>query len=189
MNYPLFIVSGPSSVGKTTIIKRLLKELPQLQKAVSYTTRKQRRGSVEDKIMHYTDAKTFKTMIENQEFIEWAKVYGNYYGTHKPSLEKLLRTGPVILNLDVQGSLQIKNKMPEARLIFILPDSIEILRKRLTERLERTHDPEDMQRRITEAEHEIEQAGQFHYQVVNETGKLNTTLAELKKIIGSELKS
>lgn len=187
MKYPLFILSGPSTVGKTTIVTELFKRIPQLQKAVTFTTRKPRPGAVEDKEMRYVSEDEFKSAIDNDEFIEWAEVFGKYYGTHKQTLFERLEHGPVILNIDVQGALQLFEKFPEAVSIFIEPDSIDTIWKRLQERAQNQKGFDDVEKRFKTAEKEIRQAKHFSHRVINKQGELQKTLQQVEEIIKTHL--
>lgn len=181
----LIILSGPSGVGKTTIANHLFKKLPKLQKAVTFTTRKKRKQAQEDKIMKHISEKKFIQMIQKGEFIEYANVHGNLYGTHKPTLEKLLKKSPVLQNIDIQGGLQIMNKIPEVISIFIKPDSIKVLKQRL---VHRHTDPTALQTRLANAKKEIAQGKKYQYTVVNKDGELNKCIGKITDILKKELK-
>ena len=174
------IITGPSAVGKTTIAKALLKNLKNFKPAVTYTTRQKRDWQTEDKIMNYTDVKGFRQMIDNDEFIEWAQVYDNFYGTHKPSIDKILKKHNVLLNIDVQGTKIVKKKIPRSITIFVLPESIDDIKKRLAER---PVADEIKQKRLVTAEEEIAQAKDFDYQIVNYNGKVEQTIEKIASIL------
>ena len=174
------IITGPSAVGKTTIAKALLKNIKNFKPAVTYTTRQKRDWQTEDKIMNSTDVKSFRQMIDNDEFVEWAQVYDNFYGTHKPSIDKILEKHNVLLNIDVQGTKIIKKKIPKCITIFILPEDIEDIRQRLAERPM----PEDTKKkRLVTAEEEIAQSKDFDYQIVNYNGKVEETIEKIANIL------
>ena len=129
----LFVLSGPSGAGKGTICKRLLEETEDLSLSVSMTTRQPRTGEIDGVSYFFTDVETFENHIAGGELLEFAKVYGNYYGTPKRAvLEKLARGTDVILEIDMQGALKVKENYPDGVFIFILPPSMSELRKRLT---------------------------------------------------------
>ncbi len=174
------IITGPSAVGKTTIAKALLKKLSNFKPAVTYTTRQKRDWQTEDKIMNYTDVKNFRQMIDNDEFIEWAQVYDNFYGTHKPSMDKILKKDNVLLNIDVQGTKIIKKKIPNCITIFILPESINDIKQRLAER---PVSDTIKKKRLVTAEEEIAQSKDFDYQIVNYNDKVEQTITKIANIL------
>jgi guanylate kinase len=185
----IIIISGPVAVGKTTVAKIIMKKMPYLQKAVSFTTRKKRAGTAEDKIMKYVTAFEFQKKIKKGDFIEWAIVHDQYYGTDKNVLADLLKKGPVLLNIDTQGALILKKKMSNIVLIFIRPESLEILKKRIIKRSKGQVDQEDFQVRINNVKRELKYTRYYDYQVVNKEGQLAKTLNQVAKIIKKELKS
>ncbi|RUM88612.1 MAG: guanylate kinase, partial [Thermovibrio sp.] len=153
----LIVISAPSGTGKTTLVHMLLKEFPDLEFSVSYTTRPPRPGEVDGRDYHFVDRKTFERMIEEGDFLEWAEVYGNLYGTSRTQVLKALNEGKdVILDIDTQGALQVKKNFPEAVLIFILPPSLKELERRLRNR--GTDDEETIERRLKTAREEIRRA-------------------------------
>ena len=135
----LIIVSGPSGAGKSALAARVLESVPGLRFSVSYTTRAPR-GFERDGIeYHFVDRGTFQKLIGNDEFLEWAEVYGNLYGTSKRSVDEILRRGEdVLLDVDVQGARSIRQRRPDAITVFILPPSFRKLRDRLESRSYRT---------------------------------------------------
>lgn len=185
----IFIISGPVAVGKTTVAKEIMKKMPFLQKAVSFTTRQKRAGIAEDKIMKYVTVSEFQKKIQRGDFIEWAIVHDQYYGTDKNVLADLLKKGPVLLNIDTQGALILKKKLSNIVLIFIRPESLEILKKRLIKRSKGKVDQKDFQVRINNVKKELKYTKYYDYQVVNKEGELAKTLAQVSKIIQKELKS
>ena len=185
----IFIISGPVAVGKTSIAKAIIKKLPFLQKAVSFTTRQKRAGTAEDKIMKYVTEKKFKAKIKKGDFIEWAKVHNDLYGTDKKIFSQLLKKGPVLLNIDVQGALQIKKKFKNSVLIFIKPQSLAILKKRIIKRAKGKINPKDFATRIANVKKELKFTEYYDYQVINRQGKLKQTLDSVAKIIQKETKS
>ena len=131
----LFVFSGPSGAGKGTICKRLLEEVDELAVSVSMTTRAPRNGEVDGISYYFTEKEAFEEHIAQGRLLEYAEVYGNYYGTPKePVIEKLQAGIDVILEIDMQGALKVKENYPDGVFVFILPPSMSILRKRLTGR-------------------------------------------------------
>jgi guanylate kinase len=154
-------------VGKGTLIKEMMRRYPRLKLSVSATTRKPRPGERNGVDYHFMDRETFREMIEQGRFLEWAVVHGSYYGTPEREVREMLDRGlDVVLEIDVQGARQVKNKVPEAVTVFILPPSLEVLEKRLRER--GTEDERDLKRRLENAVKEKEERGFFDYEVVND---------------------
>jgi len=150
----LFIVSAPSGAGKTTLCRKLVSSLPNLQFSVSYTTRQPRRGEVNDRDYTFINRQDFRLMADKGEFIEWAEVHGALYGTSRKRLEELLESGnDVILDIDTQGAMQIKERYKEGIYIFILPPSLETLKERLKNRM--TDSKEEIGKRLGRAIAEI----------------------------------
>lgn len=179
----LIVISAPSGTGKTTLVHMLLKEFPDLEFSVSYTTRPPRPGEVDGKDYHFVDRKTFERMIEEGDFLEWAEVYGNLYGTSRTQVLRALNEGrDVILDIDTQGALQVKKNFPEAVLIFILPPSLKELERRLRNR--GTDDEETIERRLKIAREEIRRAPLYDYIVVNDV--LEVAYENLRSIIRAE---
>ena len=179
----LFIFSGPSGAGKGTICKRLLEENKELAISVSMTTRAPRNGEVEGVSYYFTDKETFRKRIDEGEFLEHAEVYGNYYGTPKgPVIEKLRNGIDVILEIDMQGALKVKENYPEGVFIFILPPSMSELRKRLTGR--GTETEEAIELRLGETLKELSYIEKYDYCVVN--GELEEAVARVKSIVVAE---
>jgi guanylate kinase len=159
----LFIVSGPSGVGKSTIIEKFLKEDNNSVFSVSYTTRKIRKGEADGKNYYFVNKDTFKNMIEQDGFLEWENVYENLYGTPKKEILETLGKGmDVILDIDIKGALNVKRQYPEACLVFIEPPSKEELIKRLSLRGEK-----DIAVRTRTVEEEIAKKSLFEYTVIN----------------------
>jgi len=163
----LFVLSGPSGVGKDAILERVLKIVPNLVKSVSYTTRPKRPGEEDGKNYFFVDEKKFKEMIENGEFLEWAVVHGYLYGTPKKMVEDYIKRGmDVILKIDVQGGVNVKKIYNEAKLIFVLPPDFNELKRRLISR--ETESLEDLNVRLKNAPLEISKISYYDYAVVND---------------------
>lgn len=174
------IITGPSAVGKTTIAKEVLKRLKNFKPSTTYTTRKKRDKESEDKIMYYVSEKEFRTMMDDNKFIEWAQVYGNFYGTSKEALEETLKTHNVLMNIDVQGARTIKRKFRRHISIFIMPEKIEDIETRIKAR---KMDKVMKQRRIEMAKIEMEQADLFDYKIVNYNNHLEKAVEKVLKIL------
>lgn len=179
----LFVFSGPSGAGKGTICKSLLEQMDELAISVSMTTRNPRAGETDGVNYFFTDKNTFEENITRNNFLEYAEVYGNYYGTPKgPVLEKLSDGTDVILEIDMQGALKIKENYPEGVFIFILPPSMAELRKRLTGRGTETEEAIEM--RLGETLKELSYIDKYDYCVVN--GVLEEAVARVKAIVVAE---
>lgn len=179
----IFVISAASGTGKTTLIARLLQHHSDIRVSVSHTTRAPRRGEENGKHYHFVSVPEFERMIEEGQFVEYAKVYGNYYGTSTQSLESLTRQGvDVILEIDTQGAEQIRRQLPQAYSIFIAPPSLATLEQRLHQRA--ADAPQVIAVRLAEARNEIEQARLFDYLVVNDD--LTAAEAALLHIIKSQ---
>ncbi|RKQ61747.1 guanylate kinase [Thermovibrio guaymasensis] len=179
----LIVISAPSGTGKTTLTRMLLKEFPNIEFSISFTTRKPRPGEVNGKDYWFISREEFLKRIEEGDFLEWAEVYGNLYGTSKSQVLKALNEGKdVLLDIDTQGALQVKKNFPEAVLIFILPPSLEELERRLRNR---GTDPEEViEKRLKVAREEIKRAKFYDYIVVNDV--LEVAYNKLKSIISAE---
>lgn len=163
----LFIFSGPSGSGKGTVLKRVFERLGDLYYSVSYTTRAPRPGDVDGKQYFFVDRAAFDSMTARGRFLEWAEVHGNFYGTDRDKVDESLSAGrDVILEIDVQGACQIKEKMPEAVTIFLAPPTLEELERRLRGRGTDTED--QIRLRVKNAEKELECAGRYDHVVVND---------------------
>lgn len=169
----MFIVSAPSGAGKTTICKKISETLDNLRSSVSFTTREARRGEVDGEDYIFVTEKRFRNMIAKGEFVEWAEVHGNLYGTSRKRLEKIIASGhDVILDIDTQGARQIRKTYGNGVFIFILPPSMTELRNRLEKRMSNTR--EDRERRLKRAVEEIREYKMYDYVIVNDllTGSL-----------------
>ena len=179
----LFVFSGPSGAGKGTICKRLLEEVDELAVSVSMTTRAPRNGEVDGISYYFTEKEAFEEHIAKGKLLEYAEVYGNYYGTPKePVIEKLQAGIDVILEIDMQGALKVKENYPDGVFVFILPPSMSILRKRLTGR--GTETQEAIELRLGETLKELSYIEKYDYCVVN--GELEEAVARAKAIIMAE---
>lgn len=178
----LFIVSGPSGTGKGTICKRLIDET-DVELSVSMTTRNPREGEVDGKSYYFTTKEAFQQAIEDGGFLEWAEVYGNYYGTPKAKVEEKLATGiDVLLEIDIQGALNVKEAYPNGIFIFILPPSMAELRKRITGR--GTDSEASINLRLSQTLKEVSYIDKYDYCVVN--GELDEAVARVKAIVVAE---
>lgn len=184
--YPLIIISGPAGVGKTTVVKALLKILPELKTSVTYTTRKPRHLSSEDKKMYYVTREKFEKRRDAGEFLEWAVVHGDYYGTHRAETEAILKKNPVLFNIDVQGAEQLmKHFGKECATIFLIPESHEQMVNHIKNRGEMTEG--NFQARLKSAEFELAKKDKFAHQIINKEGKIEETIAKVREIIESVL--
>jgi len=182
----LIVISAPSGTGKTSVIKEILKlNQDKLIFSVSATTRQKRVNEIDGVDYYFLTEEEFKKKIENDEFIEWERIYDYYYGTLKSEIEKAKKLGKDILfELDVNGSLKLKKLYPEALLIFITPPSIEELESRLRKR--NTETPETFKKRIERAKMELENSKYFDYEVKNY--ELESAIKEINDIIQKVLK-
>ena len=182
----LVVISGPSGVGKDVIIEEMINQNPKKYHFTITATTRNPREKEKNGINHYfLSQKEFTLMIEKGELLEWAKVYGNYYGVPKKQVDDALQAGNhVIIRVDVQGAKRIKSVMPEAILIFIHPPNMEILRKHLVNR--GVNSDNDISLRLSEAKKEIPQSKSFQYSIINEEDRLLETVEEIYKIISKE---
>ena len=179
----LFVISGSSGVGKGTVIKGVLKRNPSFSLSISYTTREKREGEVEGVNYFYVSKENFLNSIQNNEFLEWAEFSGNYYGTKREFVQKCLcENGDLILEIETQGAMQVKDKMPEAILIFIAPPSYQDLEFRLRNR--KTESEEAIAKRLDFVKFELQNSERFDYRIIND--KVEDTILELERIIKTE---
>src|SRR5579862_3241413 len=179
----VFIISAPSGSGKSTLVHRLMNEVEGLTFSVSYTTRKPRGTEVDGQAYHFIDREDFERRLEADEFLEWAEVFGNYYGTHSDALTIAQgKAKDLVLDIDVQGAAQLKKRIPDAVSIFILPPSRKVLEQRLRAR---SQDNEDViRRRLTDAAREIRNYSLYDYVLVN--NDLDLAAETLKAIVRAE---
>ncbi len=179
----LIVVSAPSGAGKTTICKKLLQTTPNLIFSVSMTTRKPRDNEINGQDYFFISTEEFKKRIKKNDFIEWAKVYDDYYGTPKKNLEDSLAGMDVLLDIDVQGAMNIKKEYSDnAVLIFIAPPFLEDLKTRLSNRM--TDTSEEIEKRFLLAKEELKNILNYDYCVINDD--VGVTVGKLKSIIIAE---
>ena len=179
----LIVVSGPSGVGKGTVVSRLLERLDGAQLSISVTTRRPREGEADGVDYLFVDDDTFDAMVEDGELLEWATYAGNRYGTPQGPVDQALRSGrDILLEIEVQGAVQVRSRRPDATLVFLRPPSEEELERRLTER--GTEDGEERALRMATARAELEAAEGFDHQVVNDD--LDRCVREIASIIARE---
>tara|TARA_Y100000591_G_scaffold208870_1_gene180940 strand:+ start:279 stop:902 length:624 start_codon:yes stop_codon:yes gene_type:complete len=163
----LIVISAPSGTGKTTVVKKLLQQSTNLEASVSFTTRKMRENEKEGLDYFFVSEKTFTNMIQNDDFLEHATVFGNFYGTQKKSVSENLKKGVnIILEIDWQGALQIKSSMPSCVMIFLIPPSKEVLLARLKNR--GTDSDQEIAYRFNQAVLDLEQSNKFDHVLVND---------------------
>jgi guanylate kinase len=180
----VFVITGPSGVGKGTLIRGLMQRLPQLQLSVSATTRAPRPGEVDGRDYHFLDAAEFERRVRAGEFVEHAAYAGRRYGTLRSELDERIGAGvPVVLEIEVQGARQVREAMPEAVQVFIAPPSLQALRARLIGR--GTDGEAEVERRLAVAEDELAARREFAHVVVND--RLEDALQELTRVVSAEL--
>jgi len=180
----VFVITGPSGVGKGTLIRGLLEGRPELELSVSATTRAPRPGERDGVDYHFLSDEQFERHVRDEDFIEHADYAGRRYGTLRSELESRVRAGvPLVLEIEVQGARQVRRTLPEAVQVFIAPPSEGALRERLVGR--GTDDPEVVERRLAVARGELEAQSEFGHVVVNDD--LQSALAELVGIVDGEL--
>ena len=183
MSGQLYVITGPSGVGKSTIIRRLRKQVPGVGYSVSHTSRKPRKKEADGVNYHFVDRATFEKMIGEKAFVEWAEVYDDLYGTSFSSLRSQTDQGlDVVMDLDRQGAKNIKKSFADSILIYILPPSLEELEKRLRGRA--SDDEAEIRARLEKARKEIENCAAYDHIIFNEN--LDKTLEEVTSIILSE---
>lgn len=179
----LFIVSAPSGAGKTTLCKELVSASPKLKFSISHTTRRIRPGEVDNRDYTFISREEFKRMIEKDDFIEWAEIHGEFYGTSRKRLEELMNSGnDVILDIDTQGAMQLRKQYRDGVYIFVLPPSLEVLVKRLEKRM--TNSRDEIEKRLSRAVDEIKAYQEYDYVIINDI--FEDALKELEAIIISQ---
>ena len=178
----IFIISGPSGGGKTTLVKKILSNTNNLKFSVSYTTREPREGEVNGDDYVFVTEKEFRAMVERGEFAEYAEVHEHMYGTPMAELEWAKASGlDLILDIDVQGAAQIRKKYGLGVYCFVLPSSFDILRERLIER--KSENPEEIEERLTDARNEMEEIENYDYIIIND--ELDEAVKCMASIISS----
>jgi guanylate kinase len=176
----LFVITAPSGTGKNTIIEMVRKDLKGLAYSISHTTRAPRKGEIDGVHYYFVGKKQFEKMIQTQEFVEWAVVYNELYGTSISSVRSAQVSGKdVLLDLDIQGARQVKKRFPDSTSIFIVPPSLKTLRERLEKRS--SHDDTDIDLRMTEALQEIRGCRDFDFLIVNDD--LRKAVREVEAVI------
>lgn len=179
----LFIITSPSGGGKGTLIKEILQSVPGIGYSVSYTTRRKREGEAHGKNYYFVSPEEFSNLSDGDEFLEFASVHGNYYGTSRRQVEAEISAGrDIILEIDVQGAENVMRKIPESVSIFILPPSFEVLQNRLTAR--KTEKPADLKLRLRNAKIEVQFYKHFDYLVIND--EKEKAVGDLKAVISAE---
>ena len=176
----LFVVAAPSGAGKSTLVNALLKQEPGIKLSISTTTRPPRPGEQHGREYYFTSADDFQQRADQGEFLEWAEVHGNFYGTSRLIVEQEMQKGTdILLEIDWQGARQVKDLFPKAASLFILPPSIAALEERLHKR--GTDEPHIITRRLLAAGGEIAHAPEFDYVIINE--EFNVALSEIQAIV------
>jgi guanylate kinase len=179
----VYIISAPSGSGKSTLVNELLKSVPDLEFSISYTTRAPRGSETDGRQYYFVSRLQFEAMIKHADFLEYAEVFGNYYGTARRFLQEAEQKGrDLLLDIDVQGAKQIQEKLPRAVSIFILPPDRKTLEERLRKRGEDRE--EVIHRRLTTASREIEDFTRYNYILVND--RLEDSIESLRAIVHSE---
>ncbi len=179
----IFVISAPSGAGKTTLINRLLESDSSFMFSISTTTRSMRKDESDGLHYHFVSKKEFSKMIEDDEFVEWAEVYGNYYGTTKKEVDRIRKSGRIpLFDLDIQGSRNLKKQIKEGVFIFIIPPSLDVLKQRLVGR--KTENPEELKLRLQNAYNEIGEYVNFDYVIIN--CDLETAFQKLISIVIAE---
>lgn len=176
----LLVVSAPSGAGKTTLCRMAVDYFGDIRHSISYTTRTSRYGEKDGVDYHFIDKKRFQEMIENNEFLEWAEVHGNMYGTSIRDLKTLLAKGyDVALDIDVQGARQAKERMKKGKFIFVLPPSLAVCKERLRKRA--NNNREEIEKRLENAKMEIKEVRFYDYIIIND--ELDSAFEIFKSII------
>lgn len=178
----IFVISGPSGCGKSTLVKTMLTELEGVEFSVSFTTRPKRETEIEGKDYFFVTEEKFKKMIREGKLVEWALVHGHYYGTSRREIEKKSGRNHILLDIDVQGAKEVKDKFKKAVYVFILPPRFQELKRRLENRAQDSR--ATIKSRLEEAKREIRCYPEFDFIIVND--QLENAVKELKAIIVSQ---
>ena len=183
--HKLFVVSSPSGGGKTSLIAKIFEDprSSNFQKSISDTSRKRRMGDIEGKDYYFVSKEDFELKIQNDQYLEYARVFENYYGTSREEIETKFQHSNLILELDWQGAYAIKKLFDKAQLIFLLPPSLETLKDRLKKRNLDTS--ESIEKRFLEAKKEIKKSREYDFLILNDD--FNRALADLKLILFEEI--
>ncbi len=184
-NQLFIVISGPSGVGKDTVLAKMKQSRRLLHYVVTATTRPQRPGEKNGLDYHFVSEEQFKRMIDTGQLLEWANVYDNLYGVPKRQIQQALAQGlDVVVKVDVQGAATIKNILPQAVFIFLTPPSLDELERRLKER--KTESSEELKLRMETTRREINSLPMFDYVVINHQDRLDSTIAQIDAIISAE---
>ena len=179
----LFVVSAPSGAGKTTLVERLVEQTPHLKMSRSYTSRAARQGETDGVDYNFVTRERFEAMVAADEFLEWAEVFGNLYGTSAADTERVLESGDdVVLVIDVQGARQVRRRGAETTAIFVMPPSFDVLERRLRGRSKDSE--EAMQRRLRVARQEVAAFAEYDFLVIND--ELSAAVDRLRSIVLAE---
>ena len=179
----IFVISAPSGTGKTTLVKKVMEDVPGLRFSVSYTTRSPRAGEQEGKDYHFVSPAVFQEMVKRGEFLEWAEVLGSRYGTPRVDLKSLAAEGiDLILDIDTQGARKVREKVDFPVLIYLLPPSLDDLEGRLVKR--DLDSPDRIKFRMANAQKDMKEARRYHYVIVND--RIEEAAEKLKAIILAE---
>lgn len=178
----IIVISGPSGVGKDAVISRMSHQFSNFHFTVTATTRQKRENEINLKDYIFLSKDQFQNMLVNDEFLEHAEVYGNYYGVPKKQVYEGIKNGKnVLIKIDVQGAKTIKDNEKDAVFIFLAPPNLQELEKRLKDRM--TETPEALKKRIQTAEYELQESNWFDYVIINHTDKLDETITQINEII------
>ncbi len=181
----LIVLSGPSGVGKDAVLNRMRELNYPVYYVTTLTTRPMRANEQDNREYHFITSEKFREMAENNQLLEWAEVYGNWYGVPRESVRQALEQGRnVIVKVDIQGAATIKKLLPQAVTIFLIPPSTNELLKRLTRR--RTESPSELDLRLKTAKEEMKQLPMFDYAVVNRADEIDRAVSEIDAIITAE---
>ncbi len=181
----LLVISGPSGAGKDAVLNRLRERNLSLYHVITLTTREKRAGEQDNREYHFISKEKFRDMIQNALLLEWAEVYGNFYGVPKEPVKKALeQEQDIVIKVDIQGAFTIKKLIPQAVTVFLAPLSMDELFNRLAGR--RTETAADLELRLKTADEEMKQMSSFDYTVVNKAGKIDNAVEEIETIINTE---